>query len=326
MVDAARWSARRWPRKLVENRGRVVQPAAVTPSHGEIPSEVPPRSCGAGPPRPARQAPPSCWAIRPPTCPAPWRTPAARSPGGAAPSRAASSARRGLRPDPTARSGCACRAPRRRRPCSCTQLRRAWRTAAASTSTARNEGIRSAARHFPEGAGAPATLVVKRRCRVLAATRHRPPPRPRRPRQLAGARSRGLGLGIPRLDVLPRRLRVRPPRRGHRPAHRLPPRAARRGARARLRRRNGSCRRGGVGALGPAAEAVLLERDAIALVAASRNLPGATLVLGRSVADVPGPFDLVASNPPVHAARVQSLATVEDLVAKPRPYSAPPEA
>ncbi|MYG80753.1 MAG: methyltransferase, partial [Gemmatimonadetes bacterium] len=64
---------------------------------------------------------------------------------------------------------------------------------------------------------------------------------------------------------------------------------------------------------GPGTEAVLLERDAIALVAASRNLPAASLLLGRSVATLPGPVDLIVSNPPIHAGSAQNLHTVEEL-------------
>ena len=37
-------------------------------------------------------------------------------------------------------------------------------------------------------------------------------------------------------------------------------------------------------------------------------------MLGRSVAALPGPFDLIVSNPPIHAGSAQSLHTVEDLV------------
>ena len=64
----------------------------------------------------------------------------------------------------------------------------------------------------------------------------------------------------------------------------------------------------------PGARVVLLERDAIALVAAARNVPGSTLVLGSGLAHVEGSFDLIVSNPPIHAGRAQSLATVEALI------------
>ncbi len=174
-----------------------------------------------------------------------------------------------------------------------------------------NEGIRSAARHFPEGTGHPAKLLIKRRCRVLAAERRAPPPR-----------ADGLDSWEVRAPIDwgngPRNWLFYP---GVFACGRLDPATAlligsvpvlRAGARvldfgsgtgivaAAVRERDGA-----------STEVVLLERDAIALAAASRNLPGATLVLGRSVADVPGPFDLIVSNPPIHAGRTQSLHVVE---------------
>ncbi len=179
---------------------------------------------------------------------------------------------------------------------------------------ATNEGIRSAARHFPEGTEPPVTLHIKRRCRVLAATRHAPPPRPdgldswelrapldwgSGPRDwtfypgvfACGRLDSATALLIDCLPALPAGARLLDFGAG---TGIIAAAALERGA--------------------PGAEAVLLERDAIALVAASRNLPGATLVLGRGVATVPGPFDLIVSNPPIHAGSAQSLATVEKLV------------
>jgi len=67
-------------------------------------------------------------------------------------------------------------------------------------------------------------------------------------------------------------------------------------------------------ACSPGARVVLLERDAIALVAAARNVPGGTLVLGTGLAHVEDRFDLIVSNPPIHAGSAQSLATVEALI------------
>lgn len=179
---------------------------------------------------------------------------------------------------------------------------------------ATNEGIRSAARHFPEGTEPPVTLHIKRRCRVLAATRRAPPPRAdgldsweirapvdwgTGPRDwtfypgvfACGRLDSATALLIDSLPALPAGARLLDFGAG---TGIIAAAALERGA--------------------PGAEAVLLERDAIALVAASRNLPGATLVLGRGVAAVPGPFDLIVSNPPIHAGSAQSLATVEQLV------------
>lgn len=176
-----------------------------------------------------------------------------------------------------------------------------------------NEGIRSAARHFPDGTGHPAPALIKRRCRVLRAARRAPPPR-----------VDGLASWEVRAPVDwgegPRDWLFYP---GVFACGRLDPATAlligcvgvlRAGARvldfgagtgiiaAAIRERDGAD-----------TEVVLLERDAIALAAASSNLPGATLVLGRSVAGLPGPFDLIVSNPPVHSGRTQSLHAVEAL-------------
>lgn len=179
---------------------------------------------------------------------------------------------------------------------------------------ATREGIRSAARHFPDGTEAPVTLVTRRRCRVLSAARHAPPPRPDGLHnwEIRAAVDWGTGtrdwtfypgvfaygrldpataLIIECLPALPAGARLLDFGAG---TGIIAAAALERGA--------------------PGAEAVLLERDAISLVAASRNLPGATLVLGRSVATLPGPFDLIVSNPPIHAGSAQSLHTVEDLV------------
>ena len=177
-----------------------------------------------------------------------------------------------------------------------------------------NEGIRSAARHFPEGTEAPVTLVIKRRCRVLGATRRAPPPHPdgldsweiRAPVDWgAGRRDWTFYPGVfacGRLDAATALLIDCLPAL---PAGaRLLDFGAGTGIIAAAALERGA----------PGAEAVLLERDAIALVAASGNVPGATLVLGRSIAALPGPFDLIVSNPPIHAGSAQSLHTVEELV------------
>ena len=177
-----------------------------------------------------------------------------------------------------------------------------------------NEGIRSAARHFPEGTDRAVALLVKRRCRVLASTRRAPPLRAdgldawevralvdwgTGPREwvfypgvfACGRLDAATALLIDRLPALPAGARVLDFGAG---TGIIAAAALERGA--------------------PGIEAVLLERDAISLVAASRNLPGATLVLGRGVGEVPGPFDLIVSNPPIHSGRAQSLYTLETLV------------
>ena len=179
---------------------------------------------------------------------------------------------------------------------------------------ATREGIRSAARHFPDGTEAPVTLVTKRRCRVLAAARRAPPPRPdglsswkirapvdwgTGPRDwtfypgvfACGRLDPATALLIDCLPCLPAGARLLDFGAG-----------------------TGIIAAAALERAAPGAEAVLLERDAIALVAASRNVPGATLVLGRSCSTLPGPFDLIVSNPPIHAGSAQSLHTVEELV------------
>ena len=179
---------------------------------------------------------------------------------------------------------------------------------------ATREGIRSAARHFPDGTDPPVTLAIKRRCRVLAATRRAPPPRPDGLRSWEVRAPVDWGTG-------PRDWTFYP---GVFACGRLDP------ATALLidcfpalptgtRFLDFGAGTGIIAAAllergGPGTEAVLLERDAIALVAASRNLPGASLLLGRSVATLPGPVDLIVSNPPIHAGSAQNLHTVEELV------------
>ena len=59
---------------------------------------------------------------------------------------------------------------------------------------------------------------------------------------------------------------------------------------------------------------MLLDPDAISLAAAARNVPAGNRVLGRDLSAVSGPFDLVVSNPPIHAGKAQSLRTVAALV------------
>ena len=178
---------------------------------------------------------------------------------------------------------------------------------------ANDEGIRSAARHFPAGTEAPRAALVKSRCRVLVAVRRSPPPRPdcldsweiRVPidwgtgdRQwtfypgvfACGRLDPATALLISCLPALPDGARVLDFGAGTGPV------AA------------GALERGGRGT-----EVVLLDPDVISLAAAARNVPGGTMVLGGGVFAVTGTFHLIASNPPVHAGRVQSLRAVEAL-------------
>ena len=179
---------------------------------------------------------------------------------------------------------------------------------------ATSEGIRSAARHFPDGTEPPVTFLIKRRSRVLAAIRRAPPPRPDGLDSWAIRAPVDWGTG-------PRDWIFHP---GVFACGRLDPATAllidclpALPAGARLLdfgAGTGIIAAAAIERSAPGTEAVLLERDAIALVAASRNLPGATLVLGAGVATLPGRFDLIVSNPPIHAGSAQSLNTVERFV------------
>ena len=179
---------------------------------------------------------------------------------------------------------------------------------------ANREGIRSGARHFPAGTGPPRATLIKRRCRVLAAIRRSPPPRPdgldsweirstvdwgAGERQwtfypgvfACGRLDPATALLIDCLPALPAGARILDFGAGTGPV-----------AAAALER------------AGPGAEAAMLDPDAISLAAAARNVPGGTTVPGDGIGVVDGPFDLIASNPPIHAGRAWSLRTVESLV------------
>ena len=176
-----------------------------------------------------------------------------------------------------------------------------------------NEGIRSAGRHFPAGTAPPRPVLIKRHCRVLAATRTAAPPREdgldswetRAPIDWgAGERGWTFYPGMfagGRIDPATVLL-----------IENLPPVAA--DARVLDFGAGSGVIAAAVLDRRPGARVVLLERDAIALVAAARNVPGGTLVLGSGLGHVEGPFDLIVSNPPIHAGREQSLATVEALI------------
>ncbi|MYJ40218.1 MAG: class I SAM-dependent methyltransferase, partial [Gemmatimonadetes bacterium] len=178
---------------------------------------------------------------------------------------------------------------------------------------ASSEGIRSAPRHFPAGTETPHPTLIKRRCRVLASTRAHAPPRPdsldtweiRAPIDWGtGERDWSFYPGVfacGRLDPATSLLIDHLPR--IRPGGRVLDFGA------------------GTGVIGaaslerqPDTEMVLLERDAIALVAAARNVNSATRVLGRTLAHAQGPFDLIVSNPPIHIGKSQSLETVSALI------------
>ena len=176
-----------------------------------------------------------------------------------------------------------------------------------------DEGIRSAGRHLPPGTSPPHPLLIKRRCRVLAATRIAAPPREDgldswqiRTHVDWGAGERdwtffpGMFAGG-RIDPATALL-----------IEHLPTVST--GARVLDFGAGSGVIAAAVLARTPGARVVLLERDAIALVAAARNVPGGTLVLGSGLGHVEGRFDLIVSNPPIHAGRAQSLAAVEALI------------
>ena len=177
-----------------------------------------------------------------------------------------------------------------------------------------NEGIRSAAKHFPAGTGEVETVLTKRRCRVLAAARDAPPPRedgldswqtrvpidwgtgPRAWTFYPGVFAHGrldpaTALLIDCLPPVPPGARILDFGAGSGPL-----------AAAALERGGGD------------AEAVLLDHDAISLAAAARNVPTGERVLARGLGAAPGPFDLIVSNPPIHAGGSQDLSAVEALV------------
>ena len=178
---------------------------------------------------------------------------------------------------------------------------------------ASDEGIRSAARHFPAGTAAPRPAIIKRRCRVLVAVRQSAPPRPDGLEQWtlearidwgAGERAWTFYPGVfayGRLDPASALLI------GCLPTVTVAERVLDFGA--------------GTGLIGAAVlerggggEVHLLEPDAISLTAAARNVPGAVPVPGRDLSAVSGPFDLIVSNPPIHGGKAQSLRTVEALI------------
>ena len=176
-----------------------------------------------------------------------------------------------------------------------------------------DEGIRSAARHFPAGTAAPRPALIKRRCRVLVAVRQSAPPRPDGLEQWTLEAQVDWGAGKRPWTFYPGVF-----------AHgRLDPASALLiGCLPRVTAAKRVLDFGaGTGLIGAAvlergdgAEVHLLEPDAISLEAAARNVPGAVPVPGRDLSAVSGPFDLIVSNPPIHGGKAQSLRTVEALI------------
>lgn len=180
-----------------------------------------------------------------------------------------------------------------------------------------NDGVRAAVKRFPSGTTAPRTVLVKRRCRVLQAVRLAPPPRQDglAAWEVSGAVDWGAGerdwtfypgvfacgrldsgtallaRAIPDPPVLPAACRILDFGAG-----------------------TGVLAAAAMEKAGPGATAQLLDPDAISLAAAVRNVPSAAPALGRGTGAVEGPFDLIVSNPPVHAGRRDDLRAVEELV------------
>ena len=178
-----------------------------------------------------------------------------------------------------------------------------------------DEGIRSAAKHFPAGTGEVQTPLIKRRCRVLVAAREASPPRADRLDSWetrvpidwgAGPRDWIFYPGVfahgrldPATALLIGRMLPRVPA-----GARILDFGAGTGPLAAA-----ALERGGNGA-----EAVLLDPDATSLAAAARNVPAGKPVLGRDLEAVSGRFVLIVSNPPIHAGKPQSLRTVEAFI------------
>lgn len=176
------------------------------------------------------------------------------------------------------------------------------------------EGIRSAARHFPAGADEPRTSLIKARCRVLTAARTAPPPRPDGLDSWTHVAPVDWGSGIRDWTFYP----------GVFAYGRLDPAtalliAALPAVPDGSRVLDFGAGTGPVAAAvmertGPRTEVHLLEPDAISLAAAAVNVAEATRIAGHGLSAVAGPYDLIVSNPPIHARGAQSLRTVEGLV------------
>ncbi len=179
---------------------------------------------------------------------------------------------------------------------------------------AAREGIRSAAKRFPPGTDAPRVELAKRRCRTLSARRLAPPPRQDGLKAWAADAPMDWGSGprpwrhypgvfaYGRLDAGTALLAEHLPRLAE--GGRLLDYGAGAGvlAAAALER------------AAPGVQADLLDRDAVALAAARRNVPGARVILGDGPGEARGPYDLIVSNPPLRQEREESTAALEALV------------
>lgn len=187
---------------------------------------------------------------------------------------------------------------------------------------ASSEGIRSAARHFPAGADEPRTALIKARCRVLTAARTAPPPRPDGLDSWMHVAPVDWGSGSRPWTFYP----------GVFAYGRLDPAtalliAALPDVPDGSRVLDFGAGTGPIGAAimertSPRTKVHLLEPDAISLAAAEVNVAQATRIVGHDLSAVAGrgretgagPYDLIVSNPPIHAGGAQSLSTVEGLV------------
>jgi 16S rRNA (guanine1207-N2)-methyltransferase len=65
----------------------------------------------------------------------------------------------------------------------------------------------------------------------------------------------------------------------------------------------------------PGIALTLIDNDAVALEAARQNVPGARIVLGRTLADAGGTWDAILSNPPLHKGFAEDHGLLEQLIA-----------
>ncbi len=181
---------------------------------------------------------------------------------------------------------------------------------------ANRDGLRSAAKRFPAGTATPRTVLAKGRCRVLSARRVGPPPRPDGLEHWAFETTLDWGKGdrrwlhypgvfaFGRLDPGTALLAESLPR--------LPP-----GARLLdYGAGTGIVAAAALERAGEAAEADLLDHDAISLAAAARNVPGARIILARGPQAARAPYDLIVSNPPIHEGGRPSTRALAELASQ----------
>ena len=179
---------------------------------------------------------------------------------------------------------------------------------------AKDEGIRSVDKHRPDCLVPFETEFVKRRCRVLVSRRNSCPPDPSLGHLDAWRSESTIDWGAGpttwsfypgvfahgRLDPATRLL-----------IDHVPPLTD--GARI-LDYGAGS---GIIGAalLGQTPNAVveLLDADALALAAASVNVPTALRIHGTNLSSAPGDYDLIVSNPPIHEGKDETLRIVQSM-------------